>query len=94
MLDEAWVRTAIELIGMGAIALGFVYTLKGDTRLLGERMDLVDVRLDRIDTVLEKLSEAKGRMDVLDERLLQQGKRLDETIKRVVDNERSSRRRS
>lgn len=46
------------------------------------KLKSVEARLNRLDTVLEALQKALNRMELMDERLLSGGKRLDELSKR------------
>lgn len=85
MIDGAeWTHAILELLTMILIGAGFVWAIKVDTRVLSKRLDFVDMRLDKMDTLLERLSDQKSRIDVLDDRLLSQGKRLDEVTKMLA----------
>lgn len=84
MLDPEWSHAALELLSMLFIAGGFIWAIKADTRVLAQRLRNLENRLDKMDAVLEKLSDQKSRIDVIDERMLAQGKRLDEATKLIA----------
>jgi uncharacterized coiled-coil protein SlyX len=72
-----------------ASAVGFVWAIKGSVKVLDTRLAAQDVTIAAIQRDVEKLNEvvtdiglAQKRMDVIEERLLAQGKRFDEHITR------------
>lgn len=79
-----WSQALLTLLGMLLIGSAFVWAIRVDTRVLAQRLDIVDKRLDKMDTLLERLSDQKSRIDVLDDRMLSQGKRLDEVTKMLA----------
>lgn len=81
MMNEEWAHLGLTLLGMTCIAVAFIWAIKSDTKILATRLDIVDLRLAKMDTLLERLSDQKSRIDVLDDRMLSQGKRLDEVTK-------------
>jgi hypothetical protein len=66
--------TVVTVIPIG---VGFVWAIKSDTRVLRTRLDAMDSKLDSVDKRFEKLdgvlvslAESSGRMDRLDDRLV------------------------
>jgi hypothetical protein len=82
-MDEAWIRLLMELGGWIIVGAGFVWAIKTDTKLLAQRINMTDKRLDRVENILEKISVQQARMDVTDERMLQQGRRVDENASKI-----------
>ena len=62
--------------------IGGFYAIKGDTRVLKQRLDAVDRQLEKMDNVLVLLAENKGRMDAIELRASMSGGRLDELTNR------------
>ena len=84
MPDANWVQIGISLLGIAVIAGVFVGVTKSDPKLLALRLDIVDSRLERMDRALQSLVETKARLDIIDERMLQQGKRVDDNARRLT----------
>ncbi len=73
--------------------IGGVYAIKGDTRVLKQRLDAVDRQLEKMDNVLVMLAENKGRMDAIELRASMQGGRVDELtnrFNRLIDEKREA----
>jgi hypothetical protein len=86
MPEEAWVTLGI-FAALQAIAFGgLVFSMKGDTNMLKSQMADVQTTLRELGTVLVSMAETRGRIDRLDDRLLSQGKRLDDLSRRLDDN--------
>ena len=77
-----WNQIVTALVTTVPVAVGFVWAIKSDTKVLKVRLDTVDSKLDKMDGVLVGLAETKGRQDLSDERQLMAGKRLDELATR------------
>ena len=74
---------ALAATGMLCLTIiGGVYAIKGDTRVLGQRLDAVDKQLEKMENVLVVLAENRGRMDAIELRASMQGGRLDDLTKR------------
>ena len=76
-------RIVTTVITVVTTAFAFVWTIKTDTRVLKERLDGVDKKLDKMDGVLIQLAETKAENRARDERVNLQGARLDELTRRV-----------
>lgn len=76
---------AVQLISLG----GIIISNKLDTRILGLRVDSLADEMKKLSKVLVNQTEQTGRINLVEERQLAQGKRLDETsarISRHIDN--------
>jgi hypothetical protein len=71
------------LVTIVPVAIGFIWAIKTDTKVLKTRLDNVDGRLEKMDGVMVMLAENKGRMDRVDDRLLMTGQRVDEMTRRI-----------
>jgi hypothetical protein len=85
-MDPVWLQFVISLATAGVVATGFVWAIKGDTKVLKNRLDTIDMQLAKMDNVLVVLAENKGRMDLLGAQLVMTGRRLDD-LQRKVYNE-------
>lgn len=79
MADEVnWLQAAITIGGMGAVAISFGWAVRADTKVLAAKLGMMSARQERMDLTLDQLAKSTSRMDVFDERMLSQGKRLDQ----------------
>lgn len=74
------------LITVIPVAVGFIWAIKSDTKVLRTRLDNVDSKIDKMDNVLVNLAQFDGRLNRLEDRQILSGTRLDELSKRVNDN--------
>ena len=70
--------------------VGFAWSIKSDTKVLDFKYTIIDAQIDDFKVEIKKLAEVIAnqtlhgkRIDLVEERVLAQGKRLDETEKRV-----------
>jgi hypothetical protein len=82
-MDPVWLQFVISLATAGVVASGFVWAIKGDTKVLKTRLDTIDNQLAKMDNVLVTLAENKGRMDLLGAQLVMTGQRLDDLQRKV-----------
>jgi hypothetical protein len=73
------------IITVTPVALGFVWAIKSDTKVLRARLDIVDQKIDKMDNVLVQLAETNGRINRIDDRQVLTGTRLDDLSKRFND---------
>ena len=77
------------LVTVVPVAVGFVWAIKSDTKVLRQRLDtmdhrleIVDKRLTKIDDVLVDIAKTNGRLDRLDDRIAATNARNDELSRR------------
>ena len=58
--------------------VSFVYAIKSDTRVLATRLGNLEEDVKKMSDVLVELAKTDGRMNLIEDRILAQGKRLDE----------------
>lgn len=75
-LGAAVVTIAAFIIG----GFKFVYRVEGSTQILGVRLVGVENEMKKLVDVNIRMAENKGRMDLIEERQLAQGKRLDASV--------------
>jgi hypothetical protein len=78
-----WPTIALTSGSMLAMGTLFIATVKGDARVLKQRLDTVDAQLEKLDALVINMAETRGQQNLADERLLAQGKRIDELHRKV-----------
>ena len=58
--------------------VSFVYAIKSDTRVLATRLGNLEEDVKKMSDVLVELAKTDGRMNLIEDRIFAQGKRLDE----------------
>lgn len=89
---------SIITIVLGIItAVGFVWMVKADARVLAESLKIqttaaerrfaeLEEKLDKLSSVVVALAKQDGRLNIVDDRMLAQGKRIDEVFKAINNN--------
>lgn len=86
-LGAAIVTIAAFVVG----GLKFVYMVQSHTAVMTLRVEAVERQLEKLSDVTTKMAEGTGRMNLIDDRMLAQGKRLD-TLSEAVMTGLSSKR--
>lgn len=80
----------LTMIAFLATGMGVIYSLKGDNRvqeqkflMFAEQMTEIKFEVKKLSDILVQLATQAGRITSVEERLLSQGRRLDENIARV-----------
>lgn len=72
------IEVAIFIVGQ-LVMLGItVATVKSDTRVLKVRLDAMQNEMTKVTDVMVTLATQKGEINLINERMLAQGKRLDD----------------
>jgi len=97
-IDPSISLGSLITILMGIItAAGFVWMVKADARVLAASLRLeitsndrrfsnIEKKLDQLSDVVVTLAKQDGRLNIIDDRMLAQGKRLDELQKHINNN--------
>lgn len=84
MLDVSNVITLIVFGGVQLVSLiGTIWTVRTDAKILGVRVDAIAEEMKKISNILINQAEQSGRINLIEERQLAQGKRLDDVSSRV-----------
>lgn len=70
------------LVTVLPVAVGFIWAIKSDTKVLRTRLDNVDSKIDKMDNVLINLAQFDGRLNRLEDRQILSGSRVDELSNR------------
>jgi hypothetical protein len=81
--ETEWLKIGLELVGLAAGALAIIYTLKGDVKALGERMDQMEREQRETGTKLDGLSQLFVQFARFDERFTNLVQQLTLTQKKV-----------
>lgn len=71
-----------HLITMVFMVVGFLIAQRITVATLATRIDGMDRDITEIQNALKTVADQKGRIDVIDERILAQGRRIDDYIRR------------
>lgn len=66
--ETEWLKIGMELVGLAAGALAIIYTLKGDVKTLGERMDVMEREQRDMATKVDVVSQLFVQFARFDER--------------------------
>jgi hypothetical protein len=76
------VLTILTFIAGG---LGFVYTIRADVKVTSLRLAAVEQELAQLRNVVVQIARQEERMNAMDQRMLFQGKRIDDYFNRVYN---------
>lgn len=71
-----------QILAVLATIVAFLITQRVTVATLGVRMDQLTGEIDSIREALKQVADQKARIDVIDERISAQGRRIDEVLLR------------
>lgn len=83
--SEAWATIGIFVVTQAATLIWILATTTNSARVLSKRMDAVQEELKSFGSILVTLADFKGEMKLTQERIMMQGKRLDDLTSRFND---------
>jgi hypothetical protein len=63
--------------------LGFVYTIRADVKITSVRLSAVEKELSELRRVVVDIARQEERLNAIDQRMIMQGQRLDDTNRKV-----------
>lgn len=78
-----WTVVAAICTIVGLFLSGLGWLIKNENRILRYRLDAVDKQIAKLDAAMEQLIDYKGRIALIDERLMMTGHRLDGVTDRL-----------
>jgi hypothetical protein len=63
--------------------LGFVYTIRADVKVTSVRLSAVEKELSELRRVVVDIARQEERLNAIDQRMIMQGQRLDDTNRKV-----------
>lgn len=83
MPADAWAVVGVFIISQLIIWVGLITSLRGDTRAMKSEITDMKAELKKLGDVILQLAKVNGRLDIVDERVLLTGKRLDDLSVRL-----------
>jgi hypothetical protein len=81
--ETEWLKIALELVGLAGGAIAIIYTLKGDVKSIGKRMDDMETQFKSQALKLDSLSQLFIQFARFDERFTNLVQQLTLTQKKV-----------